>query len=53
MPVILATQEVEIKRTDVGSQPRQMVPKTLSQKNPTQKQEWQNGLISRVPAQQA
>jgi hypothetical protein len=26
MPVILATQEVEIRRIVVGSQPRQMVP---------------------------
>jgi hypothetical protein len=32
MPVILATQEVEIRRTVVQSQPRQIVPETLSQK---------------------
>jgi hypothetical protein len=33
MPVILATQEAEIRRIAVRSQPRQMVCKTLSQKN--------------------
>jgi hypothetical protein len=32
-PVILATQETEIRRITVGSQPRQIVHKTLSQKN--------------------
>jgi hypothetical protein len=32
-PVILAPQEAEIRRTVVGSQPRQIVCKTLSQKN--------------------
>jgi hypothetical protein len=37
MPVILATQEAEIRRTAVGSQPRQIVHETLSRKNPSQK----------------
>jgi hypothetical protein len=32
MPVILATQEAEIKRIVVQSQPRQIVHKTLSRK---------------------
>jgi hypothetical protein len=32
MPVILATQEAEIRRIMVGSQPGQKVHKTLSQK---------------------
>jgi hypothetical protein len=36
MPVILATQEAEIRKI-VGSQPEQIVGKTLSQKNPSQK----------------
>jgi hypothetical protein len=36
-PVILATQEEEIRRIEVQSQHRQIVPKTLSQKNPSQK----------------
>jgi hypothetical protein len=36
-PVILATQEVEIGRIMVQSQSGQVVPKTLSQKNPSQK----------------
>jgi hypothetical protein len=36
--VILATQEAEIKRIMVQSQPRQIVPKTLSGKNSSQKQ---------------
>jgi hypothetical protein len=38
MPVILATQEAEIWRiTVVWSQPGEVVLKTLSQKNPSQK----------------
>jgi hypothetical protein len=36
-PVILATQETEIRRIMVLSQPRQIVCKTLSQKHTTQK----------------
>jgi hypothetical protein len=32
-PVILATQEAEIRRITVQSHPRQIVPETLSQKN--------------------
>jgi hypothetical protein len=36
-PVILAIQEVEIRRIVVQSQPRQIVRETLSQKNPSQK----------------
>jgi hypothetical protein len=41
-PVIPATQEAEIRRITVQSQPRQIVHKTLSQKNPSQKRlvEW-------------
>jgi tRNA U54 and U55 pseudouridine synthase Pus10 len=34
--VILATQEAEIRRIVVGSQPGQIVLETLSQKNPSQ-----------------
>jgi hypothetical protein len=37
MPVILATQEAEISRIAVQSQPSQIVHKTLSQKYSTQK----------------
>jgi hypothetical protein len=37
MPVILATQEAEIRRIMVRSQPRQIVHETLSRKNPSQK----------------
>jgi hypothetical protein len=37
MPVILAPQEAEIRRIMVGSQPRQIIRETLSQKTPTQK----------------
>jgi hypothetical protein len=37
MPVILATQEAEIRRIMVGSLPGQIVCETLSQKNPSQK----------------
>jgi hypothetical protein len=32
MPIILATQEVEIRRIAIQSQPRQIVHETLSQK---------------------
>jgi hypothetical protein len=35
MPVILATQEAEIRRIVVLSQPGQIVSETLSQKNPS------------------
>jgi hypothetical protein len=34
-PVILATQKTEIRRTEVGKQPRQIVYETLSGKNIT------------------
>jgi hypothetical protein len=37
MPVIVATQEAEIRRITVQSQPGQIVHETLSQKNPSQK----------------
>jgi hypothetical protein len=37
MPVILATQEAEIRRILVQSQPQTIVGKTLSLKNPSQK----------------
>jgi hypothetical protein len=36
-PVILATQETEIRRIMVGSQPGQTVHKTLSRENTSQK----------------
>jgi hypothetical protein len=36
-PVILATQEAEIRRLTVRSQPGQIVHETLSQKHPSQK----------------
>jgi hypothetical protein len=37
MPVILATQEAEIRRISVWRQPKQIVHETLAQKNPSQK----------------
>jgi hypothetical protein len=37
VPVILATQELEIRWIMVQSQPRQIVHKTLSPENPSQK----------------
>jgi hypothetical protein len=40
MPIILAIQEAEIRRIKVQSQPRQIIPETLSQKKPTQKPGW-------------
>jgi hypothetical protein len=36
-PVTLATQEAEVRRIVVQCQPKQIVPKTLSQKNTSQK----------------
>jgi hypothetical protein len=39
-PIILATQEAEIRRIMVGSQPGIIVLETLSQKNPSQKKGW-------------
>jgi hypothetical protein len=36
-PVILATQEAEIRRIVVQGQPKQRVPNTLSQKHPTER----------------
>jgi hypothetical protein len=39
MPVILATQEAEIRRIVVRSQPWQTARETLSQKHPLQKKE--------------
>jgi hypothetical protein len=36
-PVILTTQEAEIRRFEVQSQPRQIVCETLSKKYPSQK----------------
>jgi hypothetical protein len=37
IPIILATQEAEIRRISVQSQPGQTVCKILSQRNPSQK----------------
>jgi hypothetical protein len=37
MPVILATEEAEIRRITVQSQPRQIVPQDPISKNPSQK----------------
>jgi hypothetical protein len=37
MPVIPVTQETEIRRIMVPSQPRKTVHETLSQRNPSQK----------------
>jgi hypothetical protein len=37
-PVILATQEAEIRRITVQRQPKQIVHENLSGKNPSQKQ---------------
>jgi hypothetical protein len=43
MPIILATQEAEIRRLVVQSQPWQIVFETLSQKIPNTKQGWWSG----------
>jgi hypothetical protein len=43
MPVILATQEVEIRRIVVQSQPGQIVGETLSLEKPITKNGWCSG----------
>jgi hypothetical protein len=44
MPVILATQEAEIRRTAIQRQPRQIVHGTVSQKKkPFTKKDWWSG----------
>jgi hypothetical protein len=42
-PVILTSQEAEIRRVMVQSQPEQIVHETLSRKNPSQKKGWRSG----------
>jgi hypothetical protein len=49
MPVILATQEAEIRRIIVQTQPRQIIHATLSQKYPVIK-DWWSGSRGRAPA---
>jgi hypothetical protein len=44
IPIILATQEAEIRRIAVRSQPGQIVHETLTRKNPSQKK----GLVERL-----
>jgi hypothetical protein len=46
-PVILATQEIEIRRIVVQSHPRQIICKNLSRRNPSQKKDWCCGLRCR------
>jgi hypothetical protein len=51
IPIILATQEAEIKRIVVQSQPGQTVLETLSPNYPTQeKQSWKSGSSGRATA---
>jgi hypothetical protein len=47
MPVILATQEAEIKRIVIQSQPRQIVREILSQRHPSQKKGWRSSSSSK------
>jgi hypothetical protein len=46
MPVILAAQEAEIMRIVIQNQPRQIVPETLSQRNPWQKKKKNSAFTS-------
>jgi hypothetical protein len=46
--VILATQEAEIRRIEVQSQPGQIVHETLSQKIPNTKKDWGSGSNGRM-----
>jgi hypothetical protein len=54
IPVILATQEAEVRRITVQSQPRQIVLKTLHHKKkkkiPNTKQSCQSGPSGKVPS---
>jgi hypothetical protein len=43
MPIILATQEAEIRRIKARTQPGQIVCETLSQKNHDKKKGWWSG----------
>jgi hypothetical protein len=52
MPIILATQKVEIRRTSILSHPGQTVLKTLSQKYSTKKRAGR-GSSGRAPAWQS
>jgi hypothetical protein len=49
-PVILTTQEAEIGRIVVQSQPAQIVLENLSRKYPIQKKSWWGGYSGRAPA---
>jgi hypothetical protein len=49
VPVILATQEAEIRKTAVLSQPRQIVGESPSQKYTTRKKDWWNGSHGTAP----
>jgi hypothetical protein len=48
-PIILATQEAEIRRITVPSHPWQIVHETLSQKYSTPKRGWWSGSSGRAP----
>jgi hypothetical protein len=48
MPVILATQEAEIRRIEVSSQPGQIVCETISRKKSITKKGWWSGLRCRA-----
>jgi hypothetical protein len=52
--IVLATQEAEIKRLTVQSQPGQTVQQeTLPQKYPAQEKGWPSGSSGSLPAYQA
>jgi hypothetical protein len=46
MPVILTTQETEIRRIEVQSQPRRIVMRTYIKKKKITKKDWQSGSSS-------
>jgi hypothetical protein len=50
---MLATQEAEIRRIEVQGQLGQIVPKTLSQNDPSQKRAGGVAQVIRVPSKQA
>jgi hypothetical protein len=48
MPVILATEEAEVRKIAIRSHPVQIVCETLSQKKPITKKGWWSGSMCRL-----
>jgi hypothetical protein len=53
MPIILATEEAEIRRIEVLSQPEQIIHEILSRRYPIQEKGWQSDSSGKSAAYQA